>query len=109
MADAKKAAARKESSDLQTRITQQWQAFATTTGREAYEDLMKYIDGQRDMFRQYAEERQMPHPNPHTPGAKLPLDNETVAALLQNSRGLNIVRTYISNRVNESDVAPTKN
>lgn len=91
----------------QTKINEQWAKFAKTLGREAYEDLIGYIDGQRDMFRKYAEERQMPHPNPQQ--GMVPLDNETVAALLQNSRGLNIVRTYIVNRVNTSDVAPTKN
>ena len=109
MADEKKAKARKEGQALQAKITQQWAAFANVTGREAYEDLMKYIDGQREMFRKYAEERAMPHPNPHAEGKMVPLDNETVAALLQNSRGLNIVRTYIVNRVNTDDVAPTKN
>jgi len=108
MADDKKLKARTEASKLQAKVTSQWATFANVTGREAYEDLMKYIDGQREMFRKYAEERGMPHPNPSV-GGLVPLDNETVAALLQNSRGLNIVKTYISNRVNTKDVAPTKN
>lgn len=99
---------RNEAAELQTKISKQWQAFANTTGREAYEDLMKYIDGQREMFRKYAEDRAMPHPNVNM-NTVVPIDNETIAALLQNSRGLNIVRTYISNRVNTNDVAPTKN
>lgn len=89
----------------QNKITKEWQNFAATHGKAAFEDLMAYIDGQREMFRKYAEERAMPHPNGE---GQVPLDNETVAALLQNSRGLNIVRTYITNRVNASDVAPTK-
>lgn len=108
MPDPKKDKARKEYDQLQAKITSQWASFANVTGREAYEDLMKYIDGQREMFRKYAEDRAMPHPNPNA-GGVLTLDNETVAALLQNSRGLNIVKTYISNRVNTNDVAPTKN
>lgn len=81
----------------QEKITDQWKKFASTFGREAYEDLMQYAEQQREMYRQYAEEREMPHPNGN---GKIPIDNETVAALLQNSRGVNIMRTYITTRVN---------
>lgn len=108
MADQDKAKARSEAQELQAKITQQWRSFSNTHGREAYADLLQYIDGQREMFRKYAEERAMPHPNPSV-GGVIPLDSETVSALLQNSRGLNIVRTYIVNRVNADNVAPTKN
>ena len=83
----------------QEKIVKAWQAFSTT---EAYEDLMKYIDMQREMYRQYAEERAMPHP---MGDGVVPLTNEDVAALLQNSRGLNIVRTYIELRSNSAGVA----
>lgn len=88
------------------KIRKQWVGFANTHGREAYEDLMKYIDAQREMYRRYAEERAMPNPN--DPSHLLALDNETVAALLQNSRGLNMIRTYIQGHVNAEDVAPKK-
>lgn len=108
MADDKKAKARSEASRLQAKVTSQWATFANVTGKEAYADLMQYIESQREMFRKYAEEQAMPHPNVNV-GGVVPLDNDTVAALLQNSRGLNIVKTYIVNRVNTTDVAPTKN
>lgn len=107
MADAEKAKARSEYQKLNDRITSQWATFATSTGKAAYEDLLKYCDDQRAMLIKYAEERQMPHPNPSV-GGMVPIDSETCAALLQNSRGINIVRTYIANRVNTNDVAPIK-
>ncbi len=74
-----------------------WSNFATGIGKIAYDDLMQYIESQREMFRKYAEERVMPHPNPQE--GKVPIDNEMVAALLQNSRGLSIVKTYLESRV----------
>lgn len=87
---------------LQDKIVKSWKAFSHTAG---YEDLMRYIDDMREMYRKYAEERAMPHPNGKE---TVPLDNETVAALLQNSRGLNIVKTYIELRVNTDDVVRPK-
>lgn len=96
--------ARDEASKKQALIRKQWQQFASTTGREAFADLMLYMEGQREMLRKYAEERAMPHPNPNTPEV-MPLDNETVSALLQNSRGLNIVKTYIEGYVDTPGVA----
>lgn len=99
--------ANKEAQDVQAEITRQWKNFATVNGRAAYEDLMRYMDDQREMFRKYAEDKAIPHPSKQ--GELVPIDNETVAALLQNSRGVNIIRTYISSRVNQADVAqPTK-
>lgn len=96
---------RDEAQELQAKVTKQWQNFANTTGREAYRDLLAYIDDQREMFRKYAEDRQMPHPNGD--GTYITLDNEATASLLQNSRGLNIVRTYLLARV-EPQVAQSK-
>lgn len=98
--------ARDELAKRQARIARQWKAFAATTGKDAYEDLIQYIDDMREMYRKYAEDRAMPHPNPQMKGQVIPIENETVAALLQNSRGLNIVRTYLTTRVGQ--VAPTK-
>lgn len=94
--------ARDEYDALQNKIRSQWVNFATKTGREAYKDLLEYCDAQRELYRQYAEERQMPGPD----GKMYFIDSETAAALLQNSRGVNIVRTYIKSRV-DADVAPT--
>lgn len=99
MADATQA--RQEHKKLQERIVGQWKDFSRT---DAFQDLMQYIDQQREMYRKYAEERSMPHPNPEM--GQVAIDNETVAALLQNSRGLNIVKTYLMSRV-DNQVAPT--
>jgi hypothetical protein len=102
--------AKKASDDFQKkqkRLNKQWQDFATGYGKEAYEDFLRYADDQRDMFRKYAEEMTMPHPT--KPGEHLTLDANMIAVLLQTSRGVNIMRTYIANRVNLRDVAqPTK-
>lgn len=89
--------AHKELSEKQRKVVQQWQAFATVHGREAFDDLITYIDDMREMYRGYAENRAMPHPS--KPDEYVPIDNETVAALLQNSRGLSIVKTYLTSRV----------
>lgn len=90
----------------QAKIVKQWKAFAATNGREAYADLMEFIDSMKTMYVKYGEERAMPHPV--KAGDVVPIDNDTIAALLQNSRGLSIVKTYIQNRV-ESDVAQSNN
>lgn len=88
--------ARDEFQKKQARIVKQWKAFSRT---EAYQDLMEYIDAQRAMLLKYAEERQMPHPKAGE--GLMPLDNETVVACLQNSRGLNIVKVYIEGRTSD--------
>lgn len=75
-------------SEEQKKIVSQWQDFSRTL---AYKDLMSYIDDQRTMLIEMAEERAMPIGN----GKKASIDTETANSLLQNSRGLNIVRTYI--------------
>ena len=89
----------------QKRITQQWKSFATTYGKEAYEDLMEYAEMQREMYRKYGEELTMP--NPLGDGI-VPIDVNMAAILLQNSRGINIMRTYIHSRVNAEDVVQPK-
>lgn len=100
----KKIQADKEASKKQKAITKQWQLFATISGRDAYKDLMEYIDLQRELYRQYAEDMQMPSP---TGKGMVHIDKDTAAILLQNSRGLRIIQTYIRNRV-DTDVAPIK-
>lgn len=100
---------RDEFNARQRKVTKQWQTFANGTGKIAYQDLMAFIDDTREMYRKYAEERAMPHPDPQKAmaGAVVAIDNDTVAALLQNSRGLSIVQTYIRNRI-DTDVAQPK-
>ena len=82
-------------------VAAQWQNFERGVGKVAYDDLMDYIDSQREMYRKYAEERMMPSPKGND---MVSIDNETVAALLQNSRGLSIVKVYINNQL-EVDVS----
>jgi hypothetical protein len=89
--------ANQDSQNIQKKITEQWQTFATSLGKEAYDDLMNYIDNQREMFRKYAENQAIPHPTKF--GDVLPLSSDNIAGLLQTSRGLNIIKTYITQRV----------
>lgn len=88
--------ANKDALDKQTRINQQWKRFATTYGKEAWDDYIAYADDQRAMFMKYAEEMQMPHPSGRE---MMPIDKDMIAILLQTSRGVNIMRSYITNRV----------
>lgn len=106
MADADKEKARELENQKQAKITKQWKNFAKSNGREAYRDLMEYIDSMGGMYIKYAEDRAMPHPQGN--GKVVMIDNETIGALLQNKRGMSIIQTYIRNRV-ESDVAQSTN
>ena len=81
-----------ESSKKEQVLRNQWIEFAKT---DAYKDLMAYMQMQGDMLLQYAEELQMPNPNP-TIGGKVAISGEIANLLLQNRRGINIVKTYIS-------------
>lgn len=96
---------RTEAAEKQKRIIKQWREFANGYGRDAFQDLLDYSDDLRKMYIQYAEERTMPHPNG---SGSVPIDSETVNSLLQNSRGVNIMRTYILSRVNAEDVVQPK-
>lgn len=102
MADIDKAKLREQTQKRQVKITKIWQSFAVGAGKEAIKDLFEYIDGQREMYRKYAEDMAMPHPL--DPKQSVVLSNDMIAGLLQSSRGLGIVKTYILNRI-DSDVA----
>lgn len=90
----------------QQKITKQWQNFAKGVGRDAYKDLMDYIDSQQKMYLKYCEDQAMPHPT--VKDEIVPLSNDMIASLLQSHRGLGIVKTYIQSRV-DSDVAQSTN
>jgi hypothetical protein len=96
--------ARDDFAKLQTKIKKQWHNFATSTGREAYEDLMQYIDSQREMLIHFAEELEMPSPDGK---GMATIPQETAATFLQTTRGLRIVKTYIQNRI-DADVAQSQ-
>jgi hypothetical protein len=87
----------------QDKIVKQWKAFSNT---EAFEDLIQYIDSQREMFRQYSEDMSIPHPKKSD--EVISLDSQAIANLLQTSRGLRIVKTYIQSRVDMDVAQPTK-
>lgn len=80
------------------KIVEQWKAIAKTYPA-AIDDLFKYADGQREMVRRWGEERAI---------YEAPIDNDTIASLLQQGRGCNMIVSYIKSMI-DSDVAqPTK-
>lgn len=81
--------ARDEAAAMQKTINNEWQTFSKT---HAYKDLMEYMDAQLEMLLGQAENMQMPHPNGK---GLMPIDGKMSNLLLQNRRGVNIVRTYI--------------
>lgn len=109
MAEKDKADLRKAQQRRQDQITKAWQAFAMGPGKLAIQDLFEYVENQREMYRKYAENRAMPSPDRSTETpALVAIDNETIAALLQNSRGMYIVKTYIANRIHSDVAQPIK-
>lgn len=103
MADADKAELRAAMAKKNEKIQEQWAGFSRT---DAYEDLMQYIDGLKDMYMKYCEEQAMPHPA--KPDDVVPLGNDMIASLLQARRGCGMVQTYIRNRVDTDVAQPTK-
>lgn len=78
-------------------IARQWLAFSKT---EAYADLMQYGHSTSDMLTTYAKERVMP--SPIKEGEQVVIDGETASSLLQNSRGCDIILSYIEQYVDSS-------
>lgn len=105
MADQDKARMREASLKKQEQISKIWQAWALGPGKLAIEDLFQYIEQQREMYRRYGENRAMPGPDGK---GSYSIDNDTVASLLQNSRGMYIVKTYILNRIDSGVAQPIK-
>lgn len=95
---------RKESQKRQSQISAQWKAISAQFP-EAYNDLMRYLDSTRELYRAYGEERSMPGPD----GKRYTIDNDTIASLLQGARVCGMVKTYIVNRVDNDVVQPIKN
>lgn len=83
--------AKEEAAAKQRAINSQWKEFSKTA---AYKDLMSYMDDQSAMLLNYAESLQMPDPS----GKMVGIDGKMSNLLLQNRRGVNIVRTYIGLR-----------
>ena len=84
----------KDNADRERAIARQWLNFSKT---EAYKDLMQYGHSTSDMLTTYAKERVMP--SPIDEGAQVVIDGETASSLLQNSRGCDIILSYIEQYV----------
>lgn len=82
----------------QAKITAQWKAIAHTYPL-VIEDLNEFVDGLRENYRNWGEEQEIY-------GAAL--DDHRIAALLQLSKGCNIVRTYITSRIDQDVAQPIK-
>lgn len=96
MASEEAQKAREEARLVQQEITKGWKVIA----RDApllIEDLNKYVDGLITFYRQCADDQEM---------YGVPLDDHKIASLLQQARACDIVRTYITSRI-DSDVAQT--
>lgn len=83
-----------ENAKREKAIARQWLAFSKT---EAYADLMQYGHSTSDMLTTYAKERVMP--SPVEEGAQVVIDGETASSLLQNSRGCDIILSYVEQYV----------
>lgn len=88
------AAKAKINSDREHTIAREWLSFSKTT---AYEDLMSYGHTTSDMLTSYAKEGVMP--SPIKEGEQIILDGEKALSLLQNSRGCDIILSYIEQYV----------
>jgi hypothetical protein len=86
--DAQERASRERS------IANQWREFAKTA---AYKDLVEYMETNQAMLLEYAQEMVMP--SPVAEGQQLIIDEKKAFSLLQNRRGIDIVRTYVDGYV----------
>jgi len=78
-------------------IARQWLNFSKT---DAYADLMQYGHSTSDMLTTYAKERVMP--SPVKEGEQIVIDGETASSLLQNSRGCDIILSYVEQYVDSA-------
>lgn len=90
----------KANNEREKTIAREWLSFSQTT---AYKDLMDYGHSTSDMLTTYSKERVMP--SPIDDGAQVVIDGETASSLLQNSRGCDIILSYVEQYV---DSATTK-
>ena len=93
----KKEAIASENAKHEKAIARQWLAFSKT---EAYADLMQYGHSTSDMLMSYAKERVMP--SPVKDGEQIIINGETASSLLQNSRGCDIILSYVEEHVSSA-------
>ena len=87
----------KANSKRERAIAKQWLAFSHT---DAYEDLMQYGHSTSDMLTTYAKEMVMP--SPVKEGEEVILTGEKSLSLLQNSRGCDIILSYVEQYVDSA-------
>ena len=92
---SKRAKEEAQEAKRQKRIRNEWREFSKTL---AYEDLLDYMKNNDEMLVAYAKERVMP--SPISNGEQVILTTESASSLLQNARGIDIVKTYVEEYVN---------
>lgn len=95
--------ARDDFEGRQKQVAAQWKAIAEKFPA-AVEDLFEYLDTMEEMYIDYGKERSMPGPD----GKRYPIDNDTIAALLQAARACGMVKTYIEVRIDPDVAQPIK-
>lgn len=93
--DAKRA--RDEGKLIQQAITKGWQEIAAQYPL-LIEDFIQYTSSTAALYRQWAEDQEM---------HGVPLDDHKIASFLQQARVCDMVRTYITSRIDQ-DVAQPK-
>lgn len=84
----------KANNERERAIAKQWLAFSKT---DAYRDLMQYGHSTSEMLTTYAKEMVMP--SPVKEGEEIILTVEKAHSLLQNSRGCDIILSYVEQYV----------
>jgi hypothetical protein len=86
---------KEERTKLQRRIANDWKTFSKTA---AYKDLQEYMESNMAMLLEYSQDMVMP--SPVGKGEEIIIPIEKAHSLLQNRRGLAIVKTYVDGYVN---------
>lgn len=94
-----RARAREEGREYQKAITEGWKAVAA---EHPYllEDLNNFVNGLTASYRRWAEDQAI---------GDTPIDDHKVSSLLQQARACDIVRTYITSRIDQDVAQPIKN
>lgn len=87
--------ANQEAAKREKMIANQWRTFSKTA---AFKDWMQYCEQNKEMLLEYAQEMVMPSPVKN--GEQIILTIEKAHSLLQNRRGIDIVKTYVDGYVN---------
>jgi len=83
---------------IQQKITNDWKAVAAQYPH-LIEDFELFTKGIAGFYRQCAEDQEM---------YEVPLDDHKIASLLQQARTCDMVRTYITSRIDQDVAQPIK-